>query len=118
MSVYIVNQEPVYVIPGIKLTLRARIVLDPKENISSVTWGRRDETGVDPQEVTLATCPGSNPKCHHTKPNIYASFEGKDSTLQVDGFNGGYSGVYGVTVTDQNGAKTTGYCIVRMYGML
>lgn len=116
MSVYIINQEPVYVILTTKLELRARIVLDPKENISSVTWGRRDETGVDPQEVTLATCPGRNLKCHNTKPNIYASFEGKDSTLKVDGFSGGYSGVYAVTVTDQNGAKTTGYCIVRMYG--
>ncbi|XP_075897515.1 uncharacterized protein LOC142898458 isoform X2 [Nelusetta ayraudi] len=115
MSVYIINQEPVYVILTTKLELRARIVLDPKENISSVTWGRRDETGVDPQEVTLATCPGRNLKCHNTKPNIYASFEGKDSTLKVDGFNGGYSGVYALTVTDQNGAKTTGYCIVRMY---
>lgn len=116
VSVHIVNQEPVYVIPDSKLSLRARIVLSPEENISSVTWGRRDETGWDPQEVSLATCPGRDSKCLSNKTNVQASFHDMDSTLQVDGFTSDYSGVYGVTVTDHKGAKTTGYCIVRMYG--
>lgn len=116
VSVHIINQEPVYVIPGNKLSLRARIVLSPEENISSVTWGRRDETGLDPREVLLATCPGRSIKCLNNKPNVLASFEEMDSTLQVDGFTGDYSGVYAVTVTDHKGAKTTGYCIIRMYG--
>lgn len=116
LSVHIINQEPVYVIFGSKLSLRARIVLSPEENISSVTWGRRDETGWDPQEMLLATCPGRNIKCLNNKPNVHASFEGMDSTLQVDGFTSDYSGVYAVTVTDHKEAKTTGYCIIRMYG--
>lgn len=116
VSVHIINQEPVYVIPGSKLSLRARTVLSPEENISSVTWGRRDETGWDPQEVTLATCPDRNIKCLNSKPNVHASFQEVDSTLQVDSFTNDYSGVYAVTVTDHKGAKTTGYCIVRMYG--
>lgn len=116
VSVHIVNQEPFYVIPGEKLSLRARIVLSPEESISSVTWGRRDETGLDPQEVSLATCPGRNVKCLSNKPNVHAGFDAMDPTLQVDDFTRDYSGVYAVTVADHKGAKTTGYCIIRMYG--
>lgn len=116
VSVHIVNQEPVYVIPGKKLSLRARTVLSPEENITSVTWGRRDETGWDPQEETLATCPDTNVKCLSNKPSVHASVKEMDWTLQVEDFTYDYSGVYAVTVTDHKGAKTTGYCIVRMYG--
>lgn len=118
MSVHIINQEPVYVIPGNTLALRARVVLGPEENISSVTWRRRDETGLDPQEVLLANCPGQNLKCLDTKPSVRASLEEKDSILQVDHFTFSYTGVYAVTVADHKGAKTTEYCIVRMYGTL
>lgn len=116
MSVHIINQEPVYVIPDAKLSLRARIVLSPEENISSVTWGRRDETGWDPQEVLLANCPGRSIKCLSNKPNVHASLEEMDSTLQVDGFTSDYRGDYVVTVTDHKGVKTTGHCLIRMYG--
>lgn len=119
MSVHIVNQEPVHVIPGTNLILKAQIQRGSQEEVSSVTWEREPETGVDPKMVTLATCPGRNSsaaRCLSMKSNAHANFEEKETTLVMDGYTSDDSGVYAVTVTDRQGAKTTGYCIVRLYG--
>ncbi|XP_070822906.1 uncharacterized protein [Chaetodon trifascialis] len=115
LSVRILNQEPVYVIPGSSLVLRARIEQGPLEEISMISWERESETGVDPGKVTLATCPGSSLKCAGTRPNVRANAEQKETTLQIDGYSSTDSGVYAVTLTDHKGAETTAHCIVRMY---
>lgn len=118
MTVHILNEEPVHVIPGSNLVLKARIQHGPLEDISLVTWEREPETGVSPQRVTLATCPGRGNKCVSTKPNVRMDVEQQETTLQINGYAGGDSGVYAVTVTDHTGAKTTAHCIVRIYGKL
>ena len=118
MAVHIVNEGPVHVIPGSNLVLKAQIQHGPMEDVALVTWEREPETGVSPQTVTLATCPGRGNKCVSTKPNVHMSMEKQESTLQINGYTSGDSGVYPVTVTDHTGAKTTAQCIVRLYGKL
>lgn len=116
MSVHIINEEPVHVIPGSTLILKARIELGPLEEISMITWEREPETGISPKTVTLATCPGGNVgKCGSTRPNAHVNIDQQGTTLQVNGYSSEDSGVYAVTVTDQKGTKTTGHCIVRIY---
>lgn len=116
MSVHIINEEPVYVIPGSDLVLKAKIQHGPLEEVSMVTWEREPETGIDPEKVTLATCPVKSPKCENKRPNVHMSVEPQATTLEMNGYRSEDSGVYAVTVTDQAGAKTTAYCIVRIYG--
>lgn len=112
----ILNQEPFHVIPGSSLVLKARIELGPLEEVSQVTWEREPETGIDPERVTLASCPGGGPECAGTRPNVRASVEQQVATLQINGYGEAESGVYGVSVTDHAGATATAQCIVRTYG--
>ncbi|XP_035528744.1 uncharacterized protein si:dkeyp-97a10.2 [Morone saxatilis] len=115
MSVHILNEEPVYVIPGSKLVLNARIEVGPLESVFNVTWERESETGVDTKRVTLATCPDRSLKCDNTRPNVQMNVKQHETALQINGYSNADSGVYAVTVMDHKGAKTTAHCIVRMY---
>ncbi|XP_023819843.1 uncharacterized protein LOC105356002 isoform X3 [Oryzias latipes] len=115
MSMHIINEEPVHVIPGSSLVLKARIDQGPLEAVSMVTWGRKPETGSLPVRMTLATCPGRSPQCAGSRPNIHVSVEQQETTLEINGFSRADSGVYAVTVTDHTGANITAYCIVREY---
>ncbi|XP_065813998.1 uncharacterized protein si:dkeyp-97a10.2 isoform X2 [Labrus bergylta] len=115
ISVHILNEEPMYVIPGSILVLNARIEQGPLEEILMVTWDREPESGVTPESETLATCPGSGSKCAGTTPNVHGSMQQQETTLQINGYSSMDSGVYAVTVTDHKGVKTTAHCIVRMY---
>ncbi|XP_026172699.1 uncharacterized protein LOC113136261 [Mastacembelus armatus] len=115
MAVHITNEEPVHVIPGSNLVLKARIEQGSLEEVSMVTWEREPETGVSPVRVTLATCSGGRLKCAGTKQNIHVNMEQQETTLQINGYTRAESGVYAVTVTDHSGAKTTAHCIVREY---
>lgn len=116
MSVHIINEEPVHVIPGSNLILKARIKQGPLEEISMVTWEQEPETGIQLMRVTLATCPGGSLTCTGTRPSIRVNMEQQETTLQINGYSRADSGVYAVTVTDHKGTKTTAYCIVREYG--
>lgn len=116
MSVHIVNEEPVHVIPGSALLLNARMEHGPLEDIAMVTWEREPKTGASPQRVTLATCPGRRAKCFGSRSNILGSVEQQDTSLQIIGYRAEDSGVYTVTVTDHRGATTSAQCIVRTYG--
>lgn len=116
MSVHIINVEPVHVIPGSSLVLRARVDGGPLEAVSMVTWERKPETGSDPVRVTLATCPGRSSRCAGSRPNVRVSVEQQETTLEINGYSRADSGVYAVTVTDHSGANITAYCIVREYG--
>lgn len=116
VSVYILNEEPVHVISGANLVLRARIEYGPLEEVSMVTWEQEPETGSESGRVTLATCPGKSGKCAGTKPHVHANVEQQETTLQINGYSNRMDGgVYSVTVTDHTGAKATVYCIVREY---
>ncbi|XP_072249902.1 uncharacterized protein [Leuresthes tenuis] len=115
MSVHVLNEQPVHVIPGSSLVLKARMVQGPLEEISMVTWEREPETGIDLVRVTLATCPGSSLKCPGTRPNVHVNMEQQETTLQINGYSRADSGVYAVTVTDRTGTNTTAHCIVREY---
>ncbi|XP_039973926.1 uncharacterized protein si:dkeyp-97a10.2 isoform X2 [Xiphias gladius] len=115
MSVHILHEQPVHVIPGSSLVLKARIEQGPLEEVSMVTWESEAETGIAPVRVTLATCPGESFKCAGTRPNVRVNMEQQETTLQINGYNRADSGVYAVTVTDHTGAKTTAHCIVREY---
>ncbi|KAM3613567.1 uncharacterized protein V6R79_001538 [Siganus canaliculatus] len=114
MSVRIINEQPVHVMPNSRLILKAQIEHGPLEEISMITWERKPETGVSPKTVTLATCSGrSVGKCGSARSNVNVEEQG--TSLQVNGYSSEDSGVYAVTVTDQKGTKTTGQCIVRLY---
>ncbi|XP_053289666.1 uncharacterized protein si:dkeyp-97a10.2 isoform X1 [Pleuronectes platessa] len=115
VSVHILNEEPLHVIPGSGLVLKASIQPGPLEKVSLVTWEREAETGAAPTTETLATCPGVGSKCSDTKPNVRVDVEQQGTTLQINGYSRADSGVYAVTVTDHRGAKTTAHCIVREY---
>uniref|UniRef100_A0A1A7YAB3 Immunoglobulin domain-containing protein n=1 Tax=Iconisemion striatum TaxID=60296 RepID=A0A1A7YAB3_9TELE len=115
MTVHVINEQPVYVIPGSSLDLKARIRRSPTEEISMVTWEREPETGFDPVKVTLATCSGSGLKCAGTRPNVRVNTKQQETTLQINGFSRADSGEYSVTVTDRTGANTSAHCIVREY---
>lgn len=118
MSVRIVNEEPVHVVPGSILLLQARIEHGPLEQISMVTWEREAETGINPEKVTLGMCSGRGLKCTGMRPKGRVTLEEQGATLKISGYTVADGGVYAVTITDQTGAKTTGHCIVREYGML
>ncbi|KAM9352842.1 uncharacterized protein ABDE67_005204 isoform 1-T2 [Symphorus nematophorus] len=115
LSVHILNEQPVHVVPSSNLVLKARIELEPLEKLNMVTWEREAETGVDLKRVMLATCPSISPQCVGTRPNVHVNVKQQETTLEINDYNNGDSGVYAVTVTDQKGAKSTGHCIVRMY---
>ncbi|XP_033496875.1 uncharacterized protein LOC117266049 [Epinephelus lanceolatus] len=115
MSVHILNEEIVHVIPGSSLVLKAEIGHGPLEEVSVVTWERESELWTGHDRVTLATCPGKSFTCGGTRPNVHVNMERQVTTLQINGFSGADSGVYTVTVTDQKGVKTFAGCIVRKY---
>lgn len=115
MSVRILNEEPVHIIPGSNLVLKAQIEQGPRDEVSAVTWEREAETGVDPKRVTLAKCPGRSLKCAGADSSIHANMEQRETTLQINGYSSENSGVYAVTVTDHTGANITAHCIVRIY---
>ncbi|XP_028280990.1 uncharacterized protein LOC114448303 [Parambassis ranga] len=115
LSVHIINEEPVHVIPGSSLVLKAQIQGGHLEEITMVTWEREPETGIAPVRVTLATCPGKDLECAGTRPNVRVNTEQQATTLQINGYSAEDAGVYAVTVTDRTGARTTAQCIVREY---
>lgn len=115
MSVHILNEQPVHVIPGSRLVLKARIELGPLEEVSMVTWERKPETGNATARATLATCTGRGLKCAGTRPTVQVNTEQQGTTLQINGYGRADSGEYAVTVTDHTGAETTAHCIVREY---
>ncbi|XP_074508630.1 uncharacterized protein LOC141778337 isoform X2 [Sebastes fasciatus] len=115
MSVHILNEEPVHVMPESSLVLKARIEHGPLEEVSVVTWEWEAETGITPERVILATCPGRGLECAGTRPNVHANVEQQETTLQINGYSRAESGVFAVTVTDHRGAETTAHCIVREY---
>ncbi|XP_023131997.1 uncharacterized protein si:dkeyp-97a10.2 isoform X1 [Amphiprion ocellaris] len=115
MSVHILSEQPVHVIPGSRLVLKARIELGPLEEVSMVTWEREPETGIAPVRVTLATCAGRSLKCAGTRPTVDVNTEQQETTLQINRYSREDGGVYAVTVTDHTGTNTTAHCIVREY---
>lgn len=115
MSVHILSEEPVHVISGSSLVLRALIEQGPLEEVSEVTWEREPETGIAPTRVTLAVCSGRDLKCAGARPNVHVSTKQQEMTLQINGYSREDGGVYAVTVTDHTGARTTAHCIVREY---
>ncbi|KAG8009873.1 hypothetical protein GBF38_013934, partial [Nibea albiflora] len=115
MSVHIINEQPVHVIPGSNLVLKARIEPRSQEQIALITWEREPETGLAPEKVTLAKCPSSTVQCSCKRPNAHVKVEQQETTLEIVGYSNSDSGIYAVTVTDQTGAKTIAHCIVRMY---
>ncbi|KAG7216836.1 hypothetical protein INR49_001490 [Caranx melampygus] len=116
MSVHVINQQPVHIIPGSPLVLKAWIGRGPLENISMVTWEREPETGVSPTRVTLATCQAGSSECVGMRPNVKANMDQQEATLQINRYSKmDDGGVYIVTVTDHTGAKTPAQCIVREY---
>nr|XP_040022186.1 uncharacterized protein si:dkeyp-97a10.2 [Gasterosteus aculeatus aculeatus]XP_040022187.1 uncharacterized protein si:dkeyp-97a10.2 [Gasterosteus aculeatus aculeatus] len=115
MSVHILNEEPVHVMPDSSLVLRARIEHGPLEEVSAVTWEREPESGVGHDRVTLARCPAGGLECAGTRPSVRVRVDPRETTLQMDGYSGAESGVYAVTVTDHKGAETTARCVVRSY---
>lgn len=115
MSVHVINEHPVHVIPGSTLALTARIDPGPQEEVSEVTWEREPETGLNPKSVTLATCPGKSLECTGVRPNVHVDMGQHEATLKINEYTNEDSGVYAVTVTDKAGAKTTAHCIVRSY---
>ncbi|XP_026228786.1 uncharacterized protein si:dkeyp-97a10.2 [Anabas testudineus] len=115
MSVHILAEQPVHVIPGSSLLLKARIEPGPLEKVSTITWEREPETGKAPVRVTLATCPGGSQNCVGRRPSVHVNVDQQEATLQINGYSRADSGVYAVTVTDHTGANTTAHCIVREY---
>ncbi|XP_027869364.1 uncharacterized protein LOC114142336 [Xiphophorus couchianus] len=115
MSVHILNEQPVHIIPGSKLVLTARIEKNLREEISMITWTREPETGHDRTKVTLATCPAKSPKCSGGRPNVQVSLKQQETTLEMNRYSTEDSGEYSVTVIDRSGANATGRCIVREY---
>lgn len=119
LNVRILNEEPVHVIPGSDLLLRARIESSAREEIAEVTWERETETGPVPNRETLATCPGSssdnNTPCTGTKPNMVAEMGEEETALHISEYEATDGGDYIVTVTQHDGNKTSARCIVREY---
>lgn len=118
MSVHILTEEPVHVIPGNLLVLQAQIEPGPLEEISMLTWEREPETGSTPGKVTLATCADKSLRCSGKGPEGRVSLDQQGATLKLKGYTREDSGVYSITVMDQTGVKTTAQCIVREYGMI
>ncbi|XP_068426192.1 uncharacterized protein [Clinocottus analis] len=116
MSVHILNEEPLHVLPGSSLVLKARLEHGPLEEVSAVTWDREPETAKsDAERVTLASCPGRGLECTGTRPNVHVNVKQQETTLQIKGYSEAEKGVYAVTVMDHKGAATTAHCIVRTY---
>ncbi|XP_061814733.1 uncharacterized protein [Nerophis lumbriciformis] len=115
VSVYISSKDPVYVIPGSTLLLRAHLELGPLEAVSEVTWEREPESGAPDGRVRLAACPGGSLQCAGIKAKVRVSLEGQESVLHLSDYSREDHGVYAVTVTDHQGARSTARCMVREY---
>lgn len=117
LNVRILNEEPVHVIPGSDLLLRARIESSVREEIAMVTWERETETGPAPDRETLASCPGGGDEtpCTGTKANVRAELGEEESALHISGYEATDGGDYIVTVTQRDGNRTSARCIVREY---
>ncbi|KAG7453587.1 hypothetical protein JOB18_024135 [Solea senegalensis] len=116
LSVHIVNESPVHVVPGSTLLLRARIQQGPLEEVSMVTWEQEPEITEAAPTGVLASCPGKSFTCSGSRPNVLASVEQQEATLQVSGYKRvADGGVYTVTVTERAGTTATAYCVVREY---
>jgi len=113
MSVTILNADPSHVILGSSLVLRARIEHGPLETVTTVTWQREPETGDARGRKVLASCsPGGPAGC----PAGHMTLDAQATSLRVDAFSADDGGIYSLAVTDQSGARTTVYCVVREYG--
>lgn len=116
LSVRILNEEPVHVIPGSALLLRAHIQTSARDRLTVVTWERETETGPTPRRTVLATCPGTaDGPCAGTKATVQANMEEQETTLQVSDYTPADGGDYIVTVTPQTGNTSSARCIVREY---
>ncbi|XP_061530598.1 uncharacterized protein si:dkeyp-97a10.2 isoform X2 [Phycodurus eques] len=119
LSVHISNEEPLYIIPGSTLVLRAHIESGSPEEVSAVTWAREPESGAPDGRAALAACPGESPRllvqCAAARANVRASVELQASVLHVSEYAKADAGVYAVTVTGKAGQSSTARCIVRNY---
>ncbi|XP_061677339.1 uncharacterized protein si:dkeyp-97a10.2 [Syngnathoides biaculeatus] len=119
LSVHIANEEPLYIIPGSTLVLRAHIESGSPEEVSAVTWEREPESGAPEGRAALAACPGGSPQlpvqCASNRANVRASVQQQASVLHVSGYAAADAGVYAVTVTGKAGKSSTARCIVREY---
>ncbi|XP_057690249.1 uncharacterized protein si:dkeyp-97a10.2 isoform X2 [Corythoichthys intestinalis] len=119
ISVHISNEEPMYIIPGSTLVLRAHIEYNSQEELSAVTWERVPESGAPDGRAPLAACPGGTlplpVQCAGTKPNVRASLERGASVLHLSNYGKTDAGVYAVTVRGKKGQSSTARCIVREY---
>lgn len=117
LTVRILNEQPVHVLPGSSLVLKAHIEPVPLDQTSHITWERESETGVDPHKVTLASCSSRGLQCNNMRSNVKVSMQEQEATLQINGFSNSDTGVYALAVRNQTGAEThTARCIVRIYG--
>ncbi|XP_077432780.1 uncharacterized protein LOC144058273 isoform X2 [Vanacampus margaritifer] len=120
ISVHISNDEPVYIIPGSTLVLRAHIQYGSPDELAAVTWERQPESAAPDGRAVLASCPGGSlplpVQCGGaTRPNVRASVEREASVLHVSEYGKADVGVYAVTVTGKAGQSSTARCIVREY---
>ncbi|CAL8288555.1 unnamed protein product [Merluccius merluccius] len=110
MSVTILNTDPSHVIRGSSLLLRAHIDHGPLETVATVTWERELETGAGAHgREVLASCSAGGPACPGNM-----TLDAQATTLTVNPFSG-VNSIYSLTVSDQSGARTTAYCVVREY---
>ncbi|XP_077383069.1 uncharacterized protein LOC144022270 [Festucalex cinctus] len=119
ISVHISNEEPMYIIPGSTLVLRAHIQYGSPDELAAVTWERQAESGAPDGRAALAACPGGSlplaVQCAATRPNVRASVEREASVLHVSNYGKADVGVYAVTATGKAGQSSTARCIVREY---
>ncbi|KAK1806378.1 hypothetical protein P4O66_004901, partial [Electrophorus voltai] len=100
------NQQPIHVLIGQDLILRAQLDLPAGDHITKVTWeheagkraSRRMKVGEYPSQGS-----GGRVGVNHNGALILQKFQTEDS------------GVYTITVTDQRGGQTSAHCTVEEY---
>ncbi|XP_048882884.1 T-lymphocyte surface antigen Ly-9 isoform X2 [Brienomyrus brachyistius] len=108
LTVYIQTRQPLHVIPGSSLVLKAQISKKTGEQITKVMWERDAENRAGLAKVRVAEFPGQN-----ADPRM--SVDDGGATLTVKDFREEDCGVYTISVMNQTNELHNASCLVREY---
>nr|XP_023668782.1 T-lymphocyte surface antigen Ly-9-like [Paramormyrops kingsleyae] len=108
LTVYIQTRQPLHVIPGSSLVLKAQISKKTGEQMTKVMWERDAENRAGLAKVLVAVFPGQN-----ADPRM--SVDDGGATLIVKDFRVEDCGVYTISVMNQTNVLHSASCLVREY---
>lgn len=110
VSVHFLSQQTIYVVSGENLDLQAQIDLPSGDSVTKVTWEHEAEGTRNPGKTVVAEFPAASSGGRVT-------LEKDGAAMRLRNYQRTDSGVYTVTITDQQGGQESANCTVHEYGM-